>query len=116
MQRILMDALCLDCHSDLLLNEGANIETVIEGMLALILLDFFGEGIVIESIKVICTPATTNQPLQHWLLLQATSSNPAHSLSLEMLEARLEEAICCALLDHFHTVVIHAIDVHPTTQ
>ncbi|HEX7733779.1 MAG TPA: hypothetical protein VF458_02915 [Ktedonobacteraceae bacterium] len=109
MQRILMDALCLECYSDLLLEERANIETIIEGMIGLILLDFLGEGIVIDGIKVICTPATT-RPSQYWLHMQATSANAAIDIQADLLEARLEEAICCALLEHFHTVVINSID------
>jgi len=116
MQRILVDALCSDCYSDLLLKEGANIEAVIESTIGLILLDFLGEGIVIEGVKVICIPATANQPMQHWLSIQATSSNAAISLPIVTLEVRLEETICCALLEYFYTVVVNTIEVSLLVQ
>jgi hypothetical protein len=116
MHTILMDALCLDCHSELLLNTGANIEAVVESTIALILLDFLGEVVVIEGVKVIGAPATLNQSAQHLLQVQATNSNETIEMPIDLLEARLEEAICCALLEHFHTVVINAIEVQPQTQ
>jgi hypothetical protein len=116
MYTILMDALCLDCHSELLLNAGANIEAIVESTLALVLLDFFGEVVVIEGVRVIGAPITLNQPTQHLLQIHATSLNEALEMPVDLLEARLEEAICCALLEHFHTVVINAIDVQPQTQ
>ncbi|HEY0755065.1 MAG TPA: hypothetical protein VGD98_13995 [Ktedonobacteraceae bacterium] len=112
MQTILMDVLCLDCHSDQFLKEGANIEAAVESMIALILLDFLGGEIVIEHIRVSCSLATLTQPSQHWLQMYATSANTACAIPVNALEVRLEEAICCALLEHFHIVVINRIDAN----
>lgn len=111
MYTILMDALCLDCHSELLLSEETDNEAVIESVIALILHDFFGD-IAIEGVKMIDVPATHGQSSQHLLQVHASSSNEIIALPIALLEARLEEVICCALLEHFHTVVINAIDVH----
>lgn len=113
MHTILMDALCLDCYSDLLLNEGASIEAVVESIVGLILLDFLGGVIAINGVKVICIPATLGRLSEHWLQVHATSFNEDIAMPLDLLTIKLDEAICCALLDHFHIVVINAIDVQP---
>ncbi len=111
MYTILMDALCLDCQSALLLSEDVNNEAAIESLLALILLDFFGD-IAIDEVNVTVAPATSDQPSLHALHLQASSARNTLDTPLTLLEARLEEAICCALLEHFHTVVINAVEVY----
>jgi hypothetical protein len=105
-----MDALCLECHSELLLSEGVNIEAALESILALLLLDFFGD-VVIDGVKVIYASTSPNQSAQFWLYIQATSSNGTIEMPIALLEVKLEEAISCALLEHFHIVVINAINV-----
>lgn len=107
---ILIDALCLDCHSDLLLSEGAIIEVILESIAGLILLDFFGD-LVMRWLKVDVHPATASQPMRHHLQLQATSSSETVAMPLDLLQARLEEAISCALLEYYEAIEIKAVDV-----
>lgn len=116
MYTMLMDVLCLDCYSDLLLNQGANIEMVVESTIGLLLLDFLGGVITIEKVLATCVPATLNQLSEHRLHMRATSSSEGIDMSLDLLTARLDEAICCALLDHFHIVVMNVVDVQPQAQ
>ncbi len=112
MYTILMDALGLDCHSDLLLQQGANIEPVVEDIAGMILLDFLGEVITMQDVRAHCiVPATADQSSSYHLQVRATSSSESVTLSTAELEFKLEEAITCALLEHFHIVVIHSIDV-----
>lgn len=116
MYTILMDALCLDCYSDLLLNEEVNIEAAVESIVGVLLLDFFGEVIAIDGVRLVCVPATPGQPSQHWLQVQATSSGEEVDMPIDLLEIRLDEAVCCALLEHFHIVIINVIDVQLAAQ
>lgn len=110
MYSILIDALCLDCYSEQFLIEGANIEALMENIVALVMLDFFGD-VTIKGIRAIYVSATPGQSSSYHLIIQAASFNGTIDVPLDTLELRLEEAISCVLLDHFHTVVINAIDV-----
>ncbi len=116
MYTFLMDALCLECHSDLLLTEGANIEAVVESIVGLILLDFLGSVIAFDEVTVSQDPARPGQAAEYRLRIRATSFNKDTSLSPARLAVKLDEAICCALLEHFHTVVIDALDVQAFAQ
>jgi hypothetical protein len=111
MYTALIEALGLDCHSDLLLNKEVIIEAVVESVVGMILCDFFGE-IAIGEVKVIFVPATCQQTSIHWLRVLATCSNETIETPVDLLQARLEHVISCELLEHFHIVVINNIDVH----
>lgn len=111
MYTFLMDALCLECHSDLLLTEGANIEAVVESIVGLILLDFLGGVITLDELVISQIPSACEQTTDYRLRVRATSFNEGADLSLDLLAVKLDEAICCALLAHFHTVVIDTLDV-----
>ncbi len=110
MYTILVDALCMDCHSEQLLNQAAVIEMSVESMIGLILFDFLGE-IAMGEVRVIFEPATCDHPSIHWLRVQATAFNEMIETPIDLLQARLEHAISCELLEHFHIVVINAVDV-----
>jgi hypothetical protein len=116
MYTFLMDALCLECHSDLLLTEGANIEAVVESTVGLILLDFLGGVIAFDELTVSQSSTAPRQVAEYRLRIRATSFNEDKDLSLERLAVKLDEAICCAFLEHFHIVVIEAIDVQASAQ
>lgn len=111
MYTILIDTLCLHGHSEQLPARRADIEIFVENSIAVILLDFFCH-VGIDTVSLRELPATCCQPSSYSLHMQATGSTTTSESPLDLLELRLEEAIGCALAEHFHTVVIHAIDVY----
>jgi hypothetical protein len=113
MYTILVDALCMDCHSEQLLNRAAVTEGVVESIIGLILFDFLGE-IAMGEVRVIFEPATDDHPSIYRLRVPATGLNEMIETPIDLLQARLEHAISCELLEHFHTVVINAVDVEKT--
>lgn len=107
---ISMDILCLDGYLSVLPGQDAHIELVIECMVALILLDFFGV-VVVDSVKASCFPAAPSRPPICSLQVQATCPAGAITVPAKSLENKLEGAIGCALTELFHTVVINTITV-----
>ena len=113
MYRITMDVLCLEGYSEVLPNNVENTELVIEDLVALILLDFF-DFVVVDGVKVTCLPATRTRQTLCSLQVQAACPTEAARVSgdsLEALEARLENVICCALIELFSTVSMKKISV-----
>lgn len=110
MYRILMDVCCLNSYSELLPGQEEKIKLVIENLIALTLLDLF-EVAVIEGIRVICLPTTATRQAFCSFQMQAACSEETTHLPADLLEARLEDTISCALLDHFSTVMINTISV-----
>lgn len=113
MLRITMDMLCLDGYSEALPGEVEYTELVLESLVALILMDF-SEIVVINKVRVICNVATSaRQPL---CLLQVEAICPVEAMrlpvnSLDVLEMKLENALCCALIELFSNVQMHKIHV-----
>jgi len=110
MYRILMDVCCLNSYSEPLPGRGEGMELVIENLAALILLDLF-ELTEIESIKVFCQPAVATRPALCSFQVQASCPVETVSQPVASLEARLEDAISCALLQHFSLVIINGVSV-----
>nr|HEU5380147.1 hypothetical protein [Ktedonobacteraceae bacterium] len=113
MYRIIMDVLCLEGYSEVLPGNVENTELVIEDLVALILLDLFGV-VAVDGVNVTCSPATANQQASCWLRVQASCATEETTMpeaSLEMLEARLENSIGCALIELFGTVLINKLIV-----
>ena len=111
MFRILMDVCCLHSYSESLTGKEENMELVIEDLVALILLDLF-ELAEIECIRVCCQQAAATRLALCSFQAQASCPLETMSLSLASLEARLEDALSCALLQHFNIVIINTINVH----
>lgn len=108
-----MDVLCLDGYSEMLPGNVENTELVIEDLVALILLDLF-DVVVIEGVNVTCLPATCTRQTLCSLQVQAICltemiNAPVHSP--ERLEVRLENAVCCALIELFSAVSMRAVRV-----
>lgn len=112
MYRILMDVCCLNSYSEPLPGKGKGMELVIENLVALVLLDLF-ELAEIEGIRVFCQPAAATRPALCSFQVQASCPLEAVSQPAASLEARLEDTISCALLQHFSLVIINGISVHP---
>ena len=113
MYRILMDVLCLDGYSEVLPGNAENTELVIEDLVALILLDIFGM-VVVDGVQVVSSPASATQQAYYTLQVQAACSAEeigAPAASLVLLEARLENALCCALIELFSTVLVNKLTV-----
>ena len=113
MYRILMDVLCLDGYSEVLPGNAENTELVIEDLVALILLDIFGM-VVVDGVQVVSSPASATQQAYYTLQVQAACSAEemgAPATSLALLEARLENALCCALIELFSTVLVNKLTV-----
>lgn len=113
MYRITMDVLCLDGYSEMLPSDVENTELVMEDLVARTLLDLF-EVVVVDGVKVTYLPATRTR--QSLCSLQAQVVCPADGaivpvVSLELLEAKLENAICCALIELFSTVFMNTMSV-----
>lgn len=111
MFRILMDVCCLNSYAEPLPGKGESIELVIENLVALVLVDLF-ELVEIEDIRVFCQPAAATRPALCSFQVQASCPLEAMHLPVASLEARLEDAISCALLQHFSLVIVNAISVH----
>src|SRR5579872_871959 len=106
MYRILMDVCCLNSYSELLPGKEENIELVIENLITLTLLELF-EVAVIEGIRVICLPTSPTRQALCSFQVQAACSEEITRLPENLLEARLEDTISCALLDRFSTVMVN---------
>ena len=108
-----MDVLCLDGYSEVLPGNAENTELVIEDLVALILLDIFGM-VVVDGVQVVSSPASATQQAYYTLQVQAACSAEeigAPAASLVLLEARLENALCCALIELFSTVLVNKLTV-----
>lgn len=108
-----MDVLCLDGYSEVLPGNAENTELVIEDLVALILLDIFGM-VVVDGVQVVSSPASATQQAYYTLQVQAACSAEemgAPATSLALLEARLENALCCALIELFSTVLVNKLTV-----
>ncbi len=116
-----MDVLCLEGYSEVLPGNAENTELVIEDLVALILLDIFGT-VVVDGVNVTCSPASATQQACCTLQVQAACSVEATSVpkvSLALMEAKLENALCCALIELFSTVLMNKLIVryeHPATS
>lgn len=110
MYLLLIQVLCLECHSVQLLQEETSKEAVIESLIGLLLYDFLGE-VAIDEVRLTHIPASSDQDAHYWLQVRATGLNEELAMPIPLLEARLEEAICCALLEHFHIVVIDTVEI-----
>jgi hypothetical protein len=121
MYKILMDVLCLEGYSEVLPGDAENTELVIEDLVALILLDIFGT-VVVDGVRVICSPASATQQACCTLQVQAACATEMRSMpevSLALLAAKLENALCCALIELFSTVLVNKLLVryeHPATS
>lgn len=109
-----MDVLCLDDYSEMLPGDVENSELLIENLVALILLDLF-DVVVIDGVNVTCLPMTRTRQTLCVLQVRAvcsieTVNSPVNAP--ERLEARLENAVCCALIELFSTVSMKAVRVH----
>lgn len=114
MYRILMDVFCLEGYSEILPEEGENTELVIEDLVALILLDIFGT-VVVDGVSVTCSPASATQQACCALQVQAVCAAETASISevsLALLAARLENALCCTLIELFSTILVNKLLVH----
>ena len=113
MLRIMVDMLCLDGYSEVLPGGVEDTELVLESLVALILMDF-SEIVVINKVRVICNVATSaRQPL---CLVQVEAIYPVETVhvpvnSLDTLEMKLENALCCALIELFSNVQMRKIHV-----
>ena len=108
-----MDVLCLDGYSEALPGDGEHTELVIEDLVALILLDLF-DAVVVDRVEVTCLPKTQNRQSLCSLQVRAVCPTEAAGTpaeSLETLEARLENALCCSLIELFSTVLINTVSV-----
>lgn len=120
MYRILMDVLCLEGYSEILPGDTENTELVIEDLVALLLLDIFG-AVVVDGVSVTCSPASELHQSGYIFQIQAACSvdtTSAPTIPLALLAARLEDALCCALIELFSTVLINKLLVryeHPAT-
>lgn len=113
MYKIIMDVLCLEGYSEVLPGDVENTELVIEDLVALLLLDLFGV-VAVDGVNVTCSPATPNQQASCWLRVRAscaTEEAKAPDVSLDILEARLENAVGCALIELFNTVLMNKLIV-----
>jgi hypothetical protein len=108
-----MDILCLDGYSEVLPSEVEYTEMVLESLVALILMDFF-EIVVINKVRVICNVATS--ALQPLCRLQVEARCPFEAMripvtSLDVLEMKLENAFCCALIELFSNIQMHQVEI-----
>ena len=108
-----MDILCLDGYSEALPGEVEYTELLLEGLVGLIFIDLF-ESVAINQVRVICNVATSvRQPL---CLIQVEAICPVEAMSLptnslDVLEMKLENAFCCALIELFSNIQMHQIQV-----
>jgi hypothetical protein len=110
MYHIFIDVLCRESYSAMLPEAGGNIEPGMEELLSLILLNVFG-FVAINIMRTFYLPATSRALSLCALQMQATCLGGETDGSEEELEARLEDALCCALLERFSSVVINAISI-----
>ncbi len=113
MYKIMMDVLCLGGYSEILPDDVENTELVVEDLVALILLDLFGM-VAVDGVNVTYFPADSKQQSSCTLQVHAACSiegTSALEASLETLEARLENAICCSLIELFNTVLMNRLVV-----
>jgi len=110
MVRILMDVCCLNSYSEPSTGKEEHLDLVIEDLVALALLDLF-ELAEIEGIRVFCQPAAATRPALCSFQAQASCPLETINLPLASLEARLEDALSCALLRHFSIVIINTLHV-----
>lgn len=113
MYEICMDVLCLEGYSEMLPGNAENTELVIEDLVALILLDVFGM-VMVDGVRATSSPASGTQQAYYVLQVEAACSSEESILpttSLALLEARLEDAICCALIELFSTVLVNKLTV-----
>lgn len=111
MFRIFMDICCLNNHPEPLPDTGEYMERVIETLVFPLLPGLF-EVVEIEGSKVRCLPAAATQPALCSLQMWAGCPLETLSQSIDVLEARLEEAISCALLQLFSLVIVNTISVY----
>lgn len=113
MYNISMDLHCLEGYSEILPEDAEHTELVIEDLVALILLDIFGT-VVVDEVRVACLPTTPGRQACCELHVQATCATEeaeAMAITPALLEARLENAICCALIELFSTVLVNRLVV-----
>ncbi len=113
MYRIRMDVLCLEGYSEVLPGNAENTELVIEDLVALILLDTFGM-VIVDGVRVTSSPVSAAQQAYYALQVEAACSSEepiSPTSSLALLESRLENAICCALIELFSTVLVNKLTV-----
>lgn len=113
MYRIRMDVFCLEGYSEVLPGDAENTELVIEDLVALILLDIFGM-VIVDGVQVTSSPASAARQAYYVLQVEAVCSSEeaiSPTASLALLEARLENAICCALIELFSTVLVNKLTV-----
>ncbi len=115
MYSIRMDVLCLEGYSEVLPGNAENTALVIEDLVARILLDIFGM-VVVDGVQITLFPASATQQAYYILQVQATCSSEevnmsASTASLALLEATLENAICCALIELFSAVLVNKLIV-----
>ena|SRR5437660_3752600 len=113
MYQISMNLLCLGRYSEVFLDEAEHTELIVEDLVSLILLDLCGV-VIIDEVKVTCTPITSHWQAQCLIQLSATchtenAAEPASSLTT--LEAKFENAISCALLELFDVVLVNELAI-----
>jgi hypothetical protein len=86
-------------------------ERVIETLVFPLLPGLF-EVVEIEGIRVSYQPVAATQPALCSFQMWAGCPLETLSLSVDALEARLEEAISCTLLQLFSLVIVNAISVY----
>lgn len=111
MYRILIDICCMHDCSKILPRDRESFELVIEDLLGLTVLDFF-EGVKIEEVRVLCLSPADNKHLLCAFQVQATCAKKIVEASLESLEIRLENVVCCTLLELFSLVMINTISIY----
>lgn len=107
MLRITVNILCQDGYSEVF-PEADYTESFLEGLVTLRLMEFF-EFIKIEGVSVTCV-SVMSTGRQICLLSLDASGQPLSSDAPDVLELRLEDALCCALIELFSR--IHVLTLH----
>lgn len=110
MFRIFMDVCCLSNYSESFPGTEEQVERVVETLVFPPLLSLFASA-QIEDTRVFCQSATATQPA--FCSFQLWAGCPVEDVdqAVEALEARLEEDVSCALLQHFSLVMVGAVSV-----
>jgi hypothetical protein len=111
MFRIFMDVCCLNNHFEPLPSTGESMERVIERLVFPLLPGLF-EVVEIEGTRVSYQPVVATQPGLCSFQMWAGCPLEILSQSVDVLEARLEEAISCALLQLFSLVIVNTVSVY----
>jgi len=111
MFRIFMDVCCLNNHPEPLPGTGEYMERVIETLVFPLLPGLF-EVVEIEGTRVCCEPVAATQPALCSFQMWAGCPLATLSQSVDALEARLEEAISCTLLQLFSLVIVNTVSVY----